>query len=408
MPQVDLAAALQPIAAALLPGWKITCEALPAEEMAGALATCLPYPTRSIAHVRVLTPWPEGESLVETLWHELTHAAISPITAQLGNDPGAVMVEEQIVERLGNLLAKIPLAARLAVARAINSFAPAPMRARLSTASAGRVRARSGGVMDPDTIKALIEAIKAQDGEAALAICEKALLDQATGGAAPTAEPGEPAGEEPPAAKVSAGAEPGGADSAPPSESGEPQEGARVVARKKGAPTVIENADQKRARLAREQLEADAAESKIIVADQRKQAKQGLVEGLRARLAGHTGLPAIEKRVLAAPTYERAKELADTAIEMGGGQVRARAVGEDGQPIGTKPAPDTTGTPAPYTAAQLVAEGIPSVLAGEIVEQHKKSPKLAENSLLNARARLNGHGSGFMPAKPAAGAQKGS
>lgn len=264
--------------------------------------------------------------------------------------------------------------------------------------------------MDPDTIKALIEAIKAQDGEAALAICEKALLDQATGGAAPSAEPGEPAGEEPPApaAKVNAGAEPGGADSAPPSESGEPQEGARVVARKKGAPTVIENADQKRARLAREQLEADAAESKIIVADQRKQAKQGLVEGLRARLAGHTGLPAIEKRVLAAPTYERAKELADTAIEMGGGQVRARAVGEDGQAIGTKPAPDTTGTPAPYTAAQLVAEGIPSVLAGEIVEQHKKSPKLAENSLLNARARLNGHGSGFMPAKPAAGAQKGS
>lgn len=403
VPEVDLAAVLEPIAAALLPGWTVTCEALPREEMdkrvPNALAICSSIPTRSMAHVRVVTPFPESEDLVETLWHELTHAALSPITHQLGESSSSVMVEEQIVERLSVLLAKVPLAARLAVARAINTFAPAQLRARLSTASAGR-RARTGAAMDPELLKAAVDALEANDAAKALEILKGLIISAASGGAAAPAA--EPDGDEPPAPKVDAGAEDGAAPAG--DASGAPEEGARVVARKG---KTVETADQKRARIAREQLEADAAESKVMIEEQRKQAKQGLIENLRARLPGHSGLPGIEKKILAAPTFERAKEISETAIEMGGGHDRARKVASDGH----KPAEDTTAGAAPFTVETLVAEGLPPKLAAEAVEQWKipgVGKKLAEQTITMARARLHGHASSYMPTKPANGAQKAS
>jgi hypothetical protein len=379
---IDLAAAIRPIAAALLPGWEITCEALSSEAMdqiiPGALAICSPIPTRSIAHVRVVTPWPPNESLEETLWHEITHGALSPLTALIGDEPGAIMVEEQIVERLGKLLAKIPLAARLAVARAINTFAPAAMRARLS-ASAGRSRAR-GGSMDPETIKQLIEAIKAQDGEAALAICEKALLDQATGGAA-VPEPTEPDGDE--AAKLGEGeppmnddpkAKPAGAGASPgPETPAEPP--ARTVARRAAL-----DAEHLRARKA-----ADATVGITVRARLRELRQDGvtLPTNLEASLGKMVDLDAFEQRV---------SDLLEGRKLAAAGGTRARAE-----------APNAASTPAPtehddgpvvVEEAALKAEGFDDNFVNFYKGAAAHSKKNADALLSGARARRAGHRAG--------------
>jgi hypothetical protein len=179
-------------------------------------------------------------------------------------------------------------------------------------------------------------------------------------------------------------------------------DGARQAARK--GVQDVETSDQRRARLAREEIES-------IAADARTAAKDGLIANLRARLGTHDGLPGIEKRVLAAPTYDDAKVIADVAIEMGGGVQRARATGPDGKLVEHREPPATTPNGAcPYTAAQLEHEGISAVQAAEIVGQWaipNVGPKLAEQSLLHARARLNPMASPFMP-KHANGAAKGS
>ena len=79
------------IASQLLPGWRVEVVERSREQIdkliPGSLAVCDPLPERSMATVYVLQPWPARESLAETLWHELTHAALSPITRQLGEHP---------------------------------------------------------------------------------------------------------------------------------------------------------------------------------------------------------------------------------------------------------------------------------------------------------------------------------
>lgn len=294
-----------PIAAELLPGWTVTWIVCSAEQMPikGALAVCRAKqdatPTRSLVTVYVLADWPAGESLPETLWHELTHAVMSPFIALIPESAASVMLEEQTVERLGKLLAKIPMAARLAVISGM-SDGPARIRARLLALAP---RARIGGTMTPEQIKAAIESLKAGDGAAALVLLEQLLVTAATGEAT---APSDAAPAEAPAAQMPAAA--GAAPSMDPA---------------KGRLMNDEKAYRARMSAAANELEA-------IRADALTAAKITIVDGLRARLPGHTGLPAVEKAILAEATYVGAKKVAEIAEAMGGGAARARSGAEVG------------------------------------------------------------------------------
>jgi hypothetical protein len=144
--EADLRAIGDPIAEQLLPGWSLTWVAATQEEVDdiiwGALAVCKPIPERSTATVFVVSPWPAGEDLEDALWRELIFIALSPITAQLVEEGGPIVVEEQIVERIGSLMDKVPIEARRAMARALAN-APPRVRARLSARETAR-----GGTMD--------------------------------------------------------------------------------------------------------------------------------------------------------------------------------------------------------------------------------------------------------------------
>ncbi|HSN15382.1 MAG TPA: hypothetical protein VLT61_12175 [Anaeromyxobacteraceae bacterium] len=289
----DLDALLGPIVSALIPGWTVTSEWKAADKMpvAGALAVCEPTPTRSLAHVSVLAPWPEGESLPETLWHELTHALLSPLTALVEDSAGAVMVEEPIVERLGNLLATLPARARAAVVRAVETYTPR-LRARISA----RAPLARGGSMDA---KEVLAAITGQDEGKALEILTGWVAEQinaATGGGGPA----EPDGDEPtgdPMAKDKPPVPPKPGDGAPP-PAGDAAARARLAL----------DGELARARAVRAELET-------MVGDMRKSRVDDLITSLRARLpSGHKGLAATEKDILAAKTYQEAKQIHDLAV----------------------------------------------------------------------------------------------
>jgi hypothetical protein len=367
----EVVALVKRFSALLVPGWVVTSETVPPERMPmeGALAVCIPTPTRSVAHVVVVDPWPTGESLAETIAHELTHACLSPLTALLEPSAAAVMLEEQAVENIGKALAQATPGLARAMARAVERYAPR-LRARVSAFASGR-RAR-GGRMDPiDLILAAVEAAaNSDDPKAALAD----LLTKVRSIKDGTPPPGEPS----PAA-----------DEAPPLMDGRggppPADGAPAARRPRS-----ETADARRARLAAEEIET-------IAKDQRVAAKETLVATLRARLPGANGLAAIERRILAAPTYQAAKDIADIAIDMGGGPQRARTIDPaTGQPVEIQPTPAPGGT-SPHTIEDLVKEGLPRALATEIVEELKTNPPLGQHSLRAARGRLRINQNPWLP-----------
>ena len=284
------------IASQLLPGWRVEVVERSREQIdkliPGSLAVCDPLPERSMATVYVLQPWPARESLAETLWHELTHAALSPITRQLGEHPGAIMLEEQIVERIGTLLSRVPSRARRGIAAALVR-APAALRARLS-----QVRARHSGapgeekMLNPEMVKTALDAIESGDAAGAIEIL-KGLIASAAGGAEPEGSDMEPASErsEALAAKKMGEPEPG--------MKAEPEPGM------KGDPGMY----GRRARAMHEELAA-------ITRDAREQGKARLVDSLRARLGDSRGVAAVEKRILAATDYASAKAVHDLALEL--------------------------------------------------------------------------------------------
>lgn len=194
----DLAAIVADCQSALDPclaGWVITSswsDDIGAElgpRYAGALAVCLPIPERRIAHVIVATSCPKSE-LRTTLIHELAHTVLSPLTALL-SDAGAVMIEEQIVEGLSLAFVRAEqkpadaLALRRALARLPGRLG-ARLRARMSARAS---RARAGGSMDSEKIKAALAALKEGNGEAALALLEELLTAAVAGDAGPDSAP---------------------------------------------------------------------------------------------------------------------------------------------------------------------------------------------------------------------------
>jgi hypothetical protein len=386
-----LAAIGAPIAAQLLPGWGV--EWIPCTQdqidqlVPGALAVCDPTPTRELAKVYVVTPWPQGESLGETLWHELTHALLSPLTALVEQSSGAVMTEERIVERLGVLLNRLPMSARRAVVGGVTKWAPR-LRARISA----RAPLARGGQMDPKLVQEALDAlIEEGGGDSKCAQILKGLIaSAASGGQAPHAEPDgdEGAMAAPLPAEGREGAAPPPMDGAKPGDGSEGYDGRRARKEMNVTP------DQKRAR--------QAQEDDAITAFRRERATDELVAHVRGRLPGHSGLPAIERRILAAPDFLSAKAIADMAIEFGGypSAQRARSGVEHSA------SPTDGASPPPFSAADLVKEGIPQALAEEIVQQHRANPKLAASSLHHARARISAGTNPFLPKTGANGAHK--
>jgi hypothetical protein len=390
LPQIltpeQLASEGGPIAAGLLPAWRVTWVVLSQAEIDSLderkpgpnLAIVKTLPERRMATVNIVSPWPDGESLSETLNHELGHVWISPITAQIPGTEASVMLEEQLVETLGVYLASLGTSARAAARRALRSIvdelAPVQMRARIA-ARAG-LRARGAG-MDPEKIKALIAAIKEQDGEAALQIAEGLLVEAASGGAEPATMPGEPDGDEPPMAEQAKPGEnpmepkpkPAAGPSPAPATPAEPpgRMAARIAA--------IEG-EHSRARKA-----ADAAVGITVRARLREVKASGLAldTALEERLGKMTDLEAFEQRIA---DIEIGRKLASP------GGTRARTAVPSGAPVQHQVAPPPSEAPAPPVDADtLRAEGIDDSAIAVYLSTAEHDAKMGTS---NAAAMLAG------------------
>lgn len=167
------------LAAKMLPGWTITCElASSVEANQGALAMVYSTPERQLAHV-VVAPHPPGESLEESIAHELTHSLLSPLTKLIEWSPAAVMIEEQIVERLGKIIAGAPAGLARAISKALQNprTKSAELRKRIS-ALATRQRNEGKKRMDYAMFIAALEAaLEAEDPKSAI----QSLLEKVKG-----------------------------------------------------------------------------------------------------------------------------------------------------------------------------------------------------------------------------------
>jgi hypothetical protein len=226
--------------------------------------------------------------------------------------------------------------------------------------------------MDAETLQKALDSIESGDAEAAKEILKQLIVEAAATGGAPSPRPAadpvaDPTDPTDPTAKT------GGGDKYEPS--------ARAAARKESPVTDPDKATLR----ARKEAQDAADEIKAIAADQRATAKESLVAGLRARL-GERLTPAAIKRIVDAPTYQHAKDLASFAEEFGCGPQRARARDDSGAPITIEPAPGDA--PPALKAEDLVKEGLPQALAADLAERSKTDPKLAQHELGRARARL--------------------
>ena len=184
------------LARKLIPGWVVTVELAPSiEANQGALAMVYSTPERQMAHV-VVAPHPPGESLEESIAHELTHSVLSPLTKLIEWSPAAVMIEEQIVERLGKIIATAPAAMARAVAKALQNprTNSAAIRKRIS-ALATRQRNEGKKRMDYAMFIAALEAaLEAEDPKTAI----QSLLEKVKGMQGEGGPPSAPAREDKP------------------------------------------------------------------------------------------------------------------------------------------------------------------------------------------------------------------
>lgn len=325
----DLRAVGDPIAAELLPGWRVAWEWCTPEAIGGALAMIYPDPKREIARIMV-APHPEDEDITESLAHEIVHGTISPLVNLIKPSAEEVAIEEPIVERIGVLIARLWKAAqglaRASLRRGVATYDPAGgVRFRARISAPRRTRRNGGGMVDYKLLAQLAlegGALIAAEGmppEAAAWI--KKAVEAMAGAAA------EPDGDENPI--------PGQRDPNKPGEGAPPGPGEGGG----GDGTM-----RLRGRTALAEIEA-------IAADSRARAKDGLIDLVRARIpSDHKGLPALEKKIRGAADYAAAKTIADLALDMfpeapaGNGKAR----GTDDRQSADKPAggeEDTTPDP---------------------------------------------------------------
>lgn len=312
-------------------------------EGAPAWATMSPDPARpktTIVRVRDLAQTPIPGFTGGTLWNELkvtiSHELWHVWVNRLLENP-TVENEEALVEAAALAVVRSAGADARVMARSVERWAreaPERVRARLVKVSARNTRAR-GGCMDPDTIKQLIAAIKAQDGEAALAICEKALTDQATsnaGGGAPPA----------PASPVDGGAT--DMRAAPPMP---PKPGAKPGEDAAGPP---ESDDARKARKAA--MDEDTkTRARLVAAANEAEKSTGILRTttIRARIAEArtvdkaTISAEAEKLILASPSIDEAEIRLTLARGSAASTTqRARAVDPvTGKPVEVAPVVDT-------------------------------------------------------------------
>lgn len=213
-------------------------------------------------------------------------------------------------------------------------------------------------MMNIDTVKALLDAIEKGDAAAMAEICKQLIAEAASGdAAAPAVEPdGDPL------------AQTGGAPIA--------TDEARVIARKENAVD-----DMKRARKAADEAEAALAEIKAMADHQRPAQKEALVVGLRARL-GPAFKPASEKRIMTAPTFVAAQEIAAVIEESLSDVVaeRARSSVEHGTP------PPPPKAPAMPSVEALRTEGFTDSWLVGYASALKSGPDIATAFLEQGRA----------------------
>lgn len=345
-----------PIAAGLIPAWRVTWLLLAQEELDAFGAASTPplpgpnlaivssLPERRMATARVVNPFPDGESLGETLHHELGHAWIAPLTAQIPQTEASVLLEEQLVETLGVYLATLApaqaTAARRALGRVVDRYAPA-LRARMSA----RAPLARGGTMDPKMIMEALDALIGGDAEKCQEILKGLIASAAGGGAVPAPTMAEPDGDEAAMKPATEGAPM--ADKQPP-EAGapspvgppKPAEDARAAAR-------LGQIDGEHARARKA---ADAAVSITVRARIREMRQDGIMlpTNLESDLGKMTDLDRFEQRI--------ADITAGRSLAAPGG-TRARGAVAPVGGHGSTPAPTDSGAAAPLTADQLRAEG---------------------------------------------------
>jgi len=219
-----------------------------------------------------------------------------------------------------------------------------------------------------------LEALIGGDAEKCQEILKGLIASAAGGGAPPPAA--EPDGDENMAARDPD--QPGAPiddTGKPPPEKPTPAPSAQSVSR-----VPVEDGVGRRARLA---FEADAAELKAILAAHRPAAKETLVVALRARL-GSALTPAAEKQIMAAETYQKAKELADFAAVMAPAASQRARSGVEHDPS----APDGAALKA-VAASQLAAEGFAPKWIAEYHAAAKRDP-------IEAQALLDGGRDGLV------------
>ena len=376
--QLDAAALARvgdPIAAGLLPGWRVTwrvlsprqIDALDAKLPGPNLAIVAPLPERRMVTISVVTPWPSGESLSETLHHEIGHAWIRPITAQIPDTAASVMLEEQLIETLGVYLASLSedarATARRALAPIVDMYAPR-LRARIS-ASAGQ-RAR-GGSMDPKLVMEALEALIAGDTAKCSEILKGLVAAAASGGAAPATEA---AAETAQTAQTAQTATAGATEV----QSAEPPM-PRPAARKENHVTDIAAAR------ARKEAEDLAADMRRMHASALPNAKANLILGARARLGAEAISPATEKRILAAPTFERAEEIVAIIEESPIAQRARSGVGHQSAAL------DVDAAKA-VPAAELAKEGFNQAWIASYTKLATRDPEAAAAELEGGREGL--------------------
>jgi hypothetical protein len=347
----DIKAIGEPLAARMLPGWTINWILCKSDDIGGALAMVFPTPKRQIATIKI-APHPPGESIAESIAHELTHAVLSPLTGLIEYSEAAVMVEEPIAERLGKLLAQLPTG----LARAVSNALKRPrttsqrIRARISVIATSQ-RKRGNNMVSKDTIMNALEALKSGDAAAATDVLA-AILAEMVGG-------GEPDGDEQPAA---------GKDPQQDPVAEQQPMGKDPMAYRK--PIV-----DARARAALSEIE-------MIQKDARQEAKERLVVKLRESLPeDHSGLSAIEKKIMNAKDYATAKDYAELVLATGGGSSRSNS--------GTKAGTAKTRESAQRGASddEMKALGCSAEWIKNYREEYAKDPKGAEAMLDGVRAR---------------------
>lgn len=346
----SITALVQRLAVKLVPGWTITCELAPSVEAnAGALAMVMPTPERQLAHV-VVAPHPPGESVEESVAHELTHVLLSPLTALLEWSPAVIMLEEQIVERLGKLLAGAPATMARAVTRALaNPRTAAPvLRKRISALATRRRNVERKRTM-PDANKLAELAMKAGEmggredvPEDVRGLLQELVAALAGGGGGPTSE------------------------EAPPMREGEDDPN-------KPAPAMREEDVPEPMRQQYRQMKRTTAMSldsmiRLRIHELRTVDKLNIPSAIETRLRKSASIEEFEDRL----------ELVKASLGSATETVRARS--------GVRPS-EAGGNGAP-SIASLLDEGMSETLARSIHRAYDNSKEDGELALDNARKRL--------------------